>query len=157
SDLSPTDGMPIVWIARLFGLPIRRRVAGSDIFFALKTEHSFAHPMKLFLFGGADGVAVKAAKVLNDGLGGLRCGGLRNPGFGTVEEMSRDDLIQEINSSGADFLVASLGAKKGQLWLRRNHDRLQVPIRAHLGATLNFQAGTVKRAPLIMRKLGVEW
>ena len=71
--------------------------------------------------------------------------------------MSRDDIIDKINSSGADFLIASLGAQKGQFWLRHNHHRLQIPVRAHLGAALNFQAGTLKRAPQIMRKLGLEW
>ena len=71
--------------------------------------------------------------------------------------MSRDDIIDNINSSGADFLVASLGAQKGQSWLQRNHHRLLIPVRAHLGASLNFQAGTVRRAPPIMRKFGLEW
>ena len=66
-------------------------------------------------------------------------------------------MIDRINSSNANFLVAALGAKKGQLWLQRNHRRLRIPIRAHLGATINFQAGTVKRAPHILQKLGLEW
>src|SRR5262249_10242551 len=61
------------------------------------------------------------------------------------------------NASGADFLAVSLGAKKGQLWLHRNHQRLTLPIRAHLGVTVNFQAGTVKRAPPWLRTSGLEW
>jgi len=65
--------------------------------------------------------------------------------------------METINSSGADFLVLSLGAKKGQLWLQRNHHRLTVPIRAHLGAAVNFQAGLVKRAPPMVRAWGFEW
>src|SRR5262249_7939744 len=48
-------------------------------------------------------------------------------------------------------------ARKGQLWLQRNWDRLRIPIRAHLGATLDFQAGTIKRAPSVMCKWGLEW
>src|SRR5262249_6644841 len=54
-------------------------------------------------------------------------------------------------------LAVSLGAKKGQLWLHRNHQRLTVPVRAHLGAAINFQAGTVKRAPIWLRGCGFEW
>jgi N-acetylglucosaminyldiphosphoundecaprenol N-acetyl-beta-D-mannosaminyltransferase len=50
-----------------------------------------------------------------------------------------------------------LGAHKGQLWLLRNHHRLHVPVRTHLGAVINFSAGTVKRAPAVLRKLGLEW
>jgi N-acetylglucosaminyldiphosphoundecaprenol N-acetyl-beta-D-mannosaminyltransferase len=71
--------------------------------------------------------------------------------------MSSSHIIDRLNSSGADFLVASLGAWKGQLWLQRNFDRIRVPVRAHLGAVLNFQAGTVKRAPAAMRSWGLEW
>ena len=74
-----------------------------------------------------------------------------------MDELSEDHFINQINSSDADFLVAALGAKKGQQWLLRNHERLQVPLRAHLGATINFQAGTIKRAPYVVQKLGLEW
>ena len=79
------------------------------------------------------------------------------PGFGSVEELSRDDVIEAINASQADFLVASLGARKGQLWLQKNHHRLRIPVRAHLGATINFEAGTITRAPAVVRRLGIEW
>jgi len=157
SDLSPADGMPIVWIARFLGIPIKDRIAGSDIFDALKAEHNFAKPLRVFLFGGGEGVAAAACRALNDQAGGLYCVGSLYPGFGSVEDMSRDDIIDNINSSDADFLVASLGARKGQLWLGRNHHRLLVPVRAHLGAVINFQAATIKRSPLIMRKFGLEW
>ena len=157
SDLCTADGMPIIWIAWLTGIPIKNWIAGSDIFDALKAERSTAHPLKIFLFGGADGVATAASRALNSQTSGLYCVGSLYPGFSSVEEMSWDDIIANINSSGADFLVASLGAQKGQLWLQRNHHRLLIPVRAHLGASLNFQAGTVRRAPPIMRKFGLEW
>jgi N-acetylglucosaminyldiphosphoundecaprenol N-acetyl-beta-D-mannosaminyltransferase len=156
SDLCTADGMPIIWIAWLTGIPIKDRIAGSDIFDALKAEHS-PHPLKIFLFGGPEGVAKTASRALNGQPSGLHCVGWLYPGFCSAEEMSRDDIIDNINSSGADFLVASLGAQKGQLWLQRNHHRLVIPVRAHFGASLNFQAGTVRRAPAIMRKFGLEW
>jgi N-acetylglucosaminyldiphosphoundecaprenol N-acetyl-beta-D-mannosaminyltransferase len=157
SDLCPPDGMPIIWIARLLGIPIRGRVAGSDIFDALKTEHSSAKPLKVFLFGGAEGVAAAACQALNAQPCGLHCVGSHFPGFESVDEMSRDDIINKINSTNADFLVVALGAKKGQLWLQRNRRRLLIPVRSHFGAVINFQAGTVWRAPPIMRTLGLEW
>jgi N-acetylglucosaminyldiphosphoundecaprenol N-acetyl-beta-D-mannosaminyltransferase len=157
SDLCTPDGMPIIWIAWLTGIPIKNRVAGSDIFDALKAQHSTAHPLKVFLFGGPKGVAKAASRALNGQPSGLHCVGWLYPGYCSVKEMSCDDIIDNINSSGANFLVASLGAQKGQLWLQRNHHRLLAPVRAHLGASLNFQAGAVKRAPPIMRKFGLEW
>jgi N-acetylglucosaminyldiphosphoundecaprenol N-acetyl-beta-D-mannosaminyltransferase len=157
SDLCTADGMPIIWIAWLIGIPIKSRIAGSDIFDALKTEHSSANPLKIFLFGGLEGAAEAAARALNSQPSGVRCVGWYYPGFGSTEEMSRDDIIDIVNSSGADFVVAALGNKKGQLWLQRNHRRLSIPVRAHLGATVNFQAGTVRRAPHMMRRFGLEW
>jgi N-acetylglucosaminyldiphosphoundecaprenol N-acetyl-beta-D-mannosaminyltransferase len=62
-----------------------------------------------------------------------------------------------VNTSGADFLAVSLGAKKGQLWLQQNRDRLRSPVRAHLGAVVNFQAETLRRAPRYLQAWGLEW
>jgi N-acetylglucosaminyldiphosphoundecaprenol N-acetyl-beta-D-mannosaminyltransferase len=157
SDLCPPDGMPIIWIARLLGLPIKQRAAGADLLERLKTRPTNDRRLTIFLFGGATGVAAEAARRLNSRPCGLHCVGSLNPGFCDISEMSRDQIIDAVNSSGADFLVASLGAKKGQLWLRRNHARLTVPIRAHLGAAINFQSGAVKRAPPLVRAWGFEW
>lgn len=157
SDLCPADGMPIVWIARLMGVPIKTRVAGSDIFEMLKSRPSSGHPLKVFLFGATEHVAAAAAERINQYAVNLSCVGWLCPGFGTVDEMSQGHVIDRINSSNADFLVAALGARKGQLWLLQNHSRLRVPIRAHLGAVVNFQAGSVRRAPYTVQKLGLEW
>ncbi|MGJ5081022.1 WecB/TagA/CpsF family glycosyltransferase [Bradyrhizobium sp. HKCCYLS3013] len=157
SDLCTVDGMPVVWIARLLGIPIKSRTAGADIFDALKSEAAPASALKLFLFGGPEGAAERAARALNGQSAGLECVGWSNPGYLSAEELSRDHIIDEINASGADFLVASLSSVKGQSWLQRNHERLEIPVRAHLGAALNFQAGTVKRAPAFLRRSGFEW
>ena len=157
SDLCSPDGAPIVWIARLLGLPIRERVAGSDLFERLQAPGTRKRRLTVFLFGGAKGVAAAAARKLNAEPGGLQCVGTLDPGFCEVSEMSQDHIIDTVNSSGADFLSVSLGAKKGQLWLHRNHNRLTIPIRVHLGAAINFQAGIIKRAPPLIRAWGLEW
>jgi N-acetylglucosaminyldiphosphoundecaprenol N-acetyl-beta-D-mannosaminyltransferase len=157
SDLCPPDGMPLLWIGRLIGIPLGERVAGADILEALQSKRSVQHPPKLFLFGGAEGIAAKAAQVINSVSGGLSCVGVLYPGFDSAQQMSSEKMISEINVSDADFLVVALGAKKGQSWLRRNHGRLTIPVRAHLGATMNFYAGTITRAPLFFRRLGLEW
>jgi N-acetylglucosaminyldiphosphoundecaprenol N-acetyl-beta-D-mannosaminyltransferase len=157
SDLCPPDGMPLVWIARLMGLPVKSRIAGSDIFDALMSRRHPARQLKVYLFGGADGVAAEAARTINDGHVGLRCVGAMSPGYGNVDELSKDEIIDLVNASNADFIMASLGALKGQLWLHRNRRRLGVPVRSHLGAVINFQARTIRRAPVWLRKFGFEW
>ena len=63
SDLSPADGMPIVWLGRLLGVPIKERVAGSDVFAALRGLRASERPLKVFLFGGDEGVAAAAAEI----------------------------------------------------------------------------------------------
>jgi N-acetylglucosaminyldiphosphoundecaprenol N-acetyl-beta-D-mannosaminyltransferase len=157
SGLCPADGMPIVWIARLLGLPIKQRTAGSDLIDALKSRRGLEPPLKIFLFGGTELIAAEAARRLNSHASGVKCVGWLCPPFGDLDALNQDHFFDQINASGADFLIAALGARNGQLWLQRNHSRIRIPIRAHLGATLNFQAGSVKRAPFTMRKLGIEW
>src|SRR4029077_6158770 len=144
-----------VWIARLLGLPIRERIAGADVLDNLRDTAS-SRRLKVFLFGAAGGSGEAARQMLNAKNGGLTCVGALNPGYGTVDDMSGDRTIAAVNASNADFLVVALGAKKGQAWLLRNHDRLRIPIRAHLGAAINFQADRLRRAPKLMQKWGLE-
>ena len=89
SDLCTADGMPIVWIAKLLGIPIKARIAGADIFEALKGGPADT-PVKVFFFGGPEGVAAAACDRLNANRCGVICVGSYYPGFGTVEEMSSD-------------------------------------------------------------------
>jgi len=155
SDLSVADGMPLVWVARLLGIPIRERVTGSGLFERLGEPG--ATPLKVYLFGGAKGVAELACRRINERGAGLVCVGYENPGFGDVEDLSREDRIARINASGADFLVVTLGAKKGQAWIERNRARIDVPLVSHLGAVMKIAAGNVRRAPEWMQKGGLEW
>ena len=157
SDICPADGMPIIWIARLLGLPIKTRLAGSDLFDTLKARMQTGRRMRVFLFGGSENAATKVGDIINAQSESMECVGSLNPGFGSVEEMSTDQIIDEINASGADLLVVFMAAKKAQQWLRLNHDRLKIPVRANFGATINFQVGKFKRAPLFLRKAGFEW
>lgn len=155
SDLSVADGMPLVWIARLLGLPVTERVAGSSLFETLRNRPGKV--LLVYFFGGPDGVAEIAAGKLNASASGLICVGYKSPGFASVAEMSSDAVINAINDSKADFLVVALGAKKGQAWIEHNLARLNIPVVSHLGAVVNFVAGTVQRAPTWVAQLGAEW
>ena len=155
SDLSIADGAPLAWMARFLGMPIRERVAGSSLFEILRNTPD--HPLSIYFFGGPPGVAERAGARLNAEASAMTCAGFECPGFGSIEDMSSDQTIDRINASGADFLVVALGAKKGQAWIMRNRARLTVPIVSHLGAVVNFVAGTVTRAPVWMQRRGLEW
>jgi N-acetylglucosaminyldiphosphoundecaprenol N-acetyl-beta-D-mannosaminyltransferase len=159
SDLSVADGMPLVWMSRLLGTPLPERVTGSDLFERLRNDPLPAGqaPIKVFFFGGPPGAAEAAAQRLNAGSSAMTCVGFETPGFGSVDELSGEDTIDRINARGADFLVVALGAAKGQAWIERNLERLQVPVISHLGAVVNFEAGTVSRAPGWVQRSGLEW
>jgi len=155
SDLSVADGMTLVWTGRLLGLPIRERVSGSDVFETLRAEDRLR--ISIYFFGGMETVAETACKQLNSQPSGLKCVGYQCPGFGSVEDMSAEGMIARINAAGADFLVVSLGAKKGQAWITRNRHRVSPPVVSHLGAIVDFVAGRLRRAPRWVRRAGLEW
>ena len=155
SDLNLVDGMPLVWIARLQGVSVPMRVAGSDLFEAL-IEHP-GPAMSVYFFGGPPGAAAAACQRVNRRAGGMHCVGFESPGVETVEALSSAQRIDRINRSGAQFVVIALGAKKGQAWIERNASRLAAPVMSHLGAVVNFAAGSLRRAPEWMRRSGLEW
>jgi len=157
SDLSIIDGKPLVWIARMLSMPVSERVAGSDLIESLIDNKQRHEPMKAFFFGGQDGIAEIACEKLNMHTSGLQCAGSLNPGFGSLEEMSSPDIINTINKNDVDFVIVSLGAKKGQSWIEKNKLNINAPIISHLGAVVNFIAGSVKRSPKILQKSGLEW
>ena len=155
SDLSVADGMPVVWLARLLGIPLRSRVAGASLFESLRRPTG--ERLSVYFFGGALGAAEAASRNLSAAQGGLQCVGFSFPGFGPVEEMSHDALIERINAAHPDLLVVALGARKGQAWIERNRARLNVPVISHLGAVLEFAAGAARRAPVWVQNAGLEW
>jgi N-acetylglucosaminyldiphosphoundecaprenol N-acetyl-beta-D-mannosaminyltransferase len=157
SDLCLADGMPLIWIAKLLKIPILERVAGADLFGRLKTKDILNRTLNVFLLGGATGVVEIVAQKLNQESLVMKCVGALNPGFGSIDEISSAEVIEAINASSADLLAVFFGAEKAQAWLLHNHHRLTVPIRAQFGATINFEAGTVKRAPRFVRGTGFEW
>jgi N-acetylglucosaminyldiphosphoundecaprenol N-acetyl-beta-D-mannosaminyltransferase len=156
SDLNIVDGWPIVFVAKLLGIPITQRVAGSDLIEYLY-QRDASKPLNVFFFGGEPGVGELATQKINQNSSGLYAVGNFAPGFGSVDEMSSADIIKNINSHKVDFLIAALGAKKGQAWIEKNRHQLTAPVISHLGAVINFFAGTVKRSPVKMQRLGLEW
>jgi N-acetylglucosaminyldiphosphoundecaprenol N-acetyl-beta-D-mannosaminyltransferase len=155
-DLNIVDGMPLYWLAQWIGLPLPERVAGSSLIDSLISD-SNEEPIKVFFFGGQEDTAAIASEKLNATAGGLTSVGALNPGFGSVESMSDSATIEQINQANPDFLIISLGAKKGHQWIHANKDQLNARVISHLGAVVNFVAGSQQRSPLILQKLGLEW
>jgi len=158
SDLVLLDGMPPVWIARLLGIPGIEKISGSNLFETLWQEPpAGGRKIRVFLFGGEDGIAATACERINRLARGIECVGHYYPGFDTVEAMSSKQIMERMNATDADFVVVALGAKKGQAWIMANLDKLRAPVVSHLGAVVNFAAGNIARAPGWMQTLGLEW
>lgn len=155
SDLSLADGMPLVWLARLLRLPIKERVSGAGLFEQLCAAPT---PVGVYFFGGPPGVAQRADERINQQAHpGVVSRGYLDPGSGTVADMSRPETLEAINRSQAEFVIVALGAKKGQDWIQSNRVSLTAPVISHLGAVVNFAAGTVARAPVAWQRWGLEW
>lgn len=158
SDWVIADGMPIIWAAKALGVPLTERVAGSSVFDRLRNEYRHHdRPLRVVFFGGPDGVAAEAFKKIAQDDSAMEVVGFYSPGFGTIEEMSPQYVIDQINESEPDIVLVALGAKRGQQWIDYNLQRLEAPVISHLGAVVNFVAGTVARAPEWMQKTGLEW
>lgn len=155
SDAFFADGAPLLWLATLMGFRLPERVAGSDLFEKLRRSQGPA--IRVFFFGGDPGVAKAAHDAVTRSPGRFIAAGYLDPGFGTADELSSEAVIAEINAANADLLVVSLGAKKGHLWIDRNRANLNCRVVSHLGAVIAFAAGTVRRAPPILRRVGLEW
>ncbi len=162
AGLVVADGMPLVWLSRLLGAPLPERVAGSDLVPALAARAA-QEGLSLYLLGGREGVAQRAAEVLQRRYPGLVIAGWRSPMIHTAgpqlpRSLAEDEaLVAEINASGADVLLVGLGNPKQELWIDRNRSRLAVAAAIGVGGTYEFIAGTVSRAPVGLQRAGLEW
>jgi N-acetylglucosaminyldiphosphoundecaprenol N-acetyl-beta-D-mannosaminyltransferase len=150
------DGAPLVWASRLKRTPLPERVAGSDLILDL-CELSAARSYRPFLLGGAHGVAEAAARQLVKRFPGLQIAGTACPTNIEGSANECEELIEQVRAARADLLFVALGQPKGELWLDRHLDRLKVPACVQVGASLDFIAGRVRRAPSWVQRIGLEW
>lgn len=157
ADLILTDGKPLIWISKWYGTPIREKISGSDLFPKL-CERAATQKYSMFFLGAAEGVAAKAAENLCVRYPGLQVVGTYSPPIGFEndrEEMQK--IISMIRQCRPQILIVGLGCPKQELFLLHHRKDLGVPVSLGLGASLDFEAGNVKRAPGWMSDHGLEW
>lgn len=157
ASLILTDGKPLIWISNWYKTPIKEKISGSDLFprvcdLAAKKGYT------MYLLGAAEGVADKAAKNLMDKYKGLNIVGTYSPPFGfekdKVELKKIERQIQEVHP---DISIVGLGCPKQEKYMYHHCKELDVPISFGLGASIDFEAGNIKRAPRWMSEHGLEW
>jgi N-acetylglucosaminyldiphosphoundecaprenol N-acetyl-beta-D-mannosaminyltransferase len=158
ADLILADGTPIVWASRLLKTPLKEKVSGSDLFnnFALYAEKN---AIKLFFLGAGPGIAALAAENLSKKYPEIIIVGTYSPSFNfEKDQIENKKIIETINHSGADLLFVGLGAPKQEKWIYENKDKLStVKVSIGVGASFDFTANSLKRAPLWMQRNGLEW
>jgi len=153
ADLGLPDGVGIMWASRVLGHPLRQRVTGSDTV-PLIARLCARRGHRLFLLGAAPGVAEKAASTMMNDNPGLQIAGTLS---GSPDPSEEEGILARISSASPQFLLVAYGAPRQDLWIHRNLDRLGVPVCMGVGGALDFVAGVAVRAPVWMRRLGLEW
>ena len=157
ASLVLTDGVPLLWIAKYLGTPIKEKVSGSDVFPKM-CELSANKGYKVYILGAAEGVAAKAAENLRIKYPKLQIVGTYSPPVGFEKDDSNvNEIIEMINSTQADILAVALGSPKGEKFIYNIRNRVCVSLSISIGATIDFEAGNVKRAPRWMSNIGLEW
>jgi N-acetylglucosaminyldiphosphoundecaprenol N-acetyl-beta-D-mannosaminyltransferase len=159
ASLVVTDGKPVVWAANLLRVTIPETVPGSDMIpaiFAYAQKHN--KPIKVFLLGAMPGVADRAKILIHEQYPTVKIVGTLSPEFGFDKDVEVSNKICDIvNQTEAELLVLGLGAPKQELWIDRYARHLKVNAAFCVGATIDFMAGEKPRAPMWMRKVGLEW
>jgi N-acetylglucosaminyldiphosphoundecaprenol N-acetyl-beta-D-mannosaminyltransferase len=150
------DGMPLVWASKKLGNPLKERVTGSDLVPRLLVESEVRGWRVFFLGGTSESVEAAASNTLK-AHPKLNLVGAYSPPFKTLLEMNHDDIIQRIHASKPDLLLVAFGCPKQEKWINMHYQELGVPVSIGVGATLDFLAGTFKRAPIWMQRIGMEW
>lgn len=153
ADLCTADGIGVVYAAKILKTPVPERVAGFDVTCAVleRVSHSGEG---VFLFGAKPGVAELAKEKMEEKYPGINVVGTRN---GYFKEEDEEEIVEQINNSGAKLLLVCLGAPKQEKWIARNRDKLNVRLCMGVGGTLDVFAGVAKRSPDIFIKLNIEW
>lgn len=151
------DGMPVVWASRLQGTPVPERVAGSDLIRSLSAAGA-QHGRSVFLLGGEAGTADTAAAMLVAANPGLRVAGTLCPPFGFErDEASVAALRADLAAKRPDIVFVALGSPKQELLIERVRDAVPHAWWIGVGISFSFVAGTVKRAPRWVQRMGLEW
>ena len=157
ADMVLVDGKPLVWIAKWHGHPVKAKISGSDLVPVL-CSRAAERGYTVFILGGKEGIAALAKERLEERLPNIRIVGIYAPPLG-FEQNERE--LQKINhlisAVHPDLLIACFGCPKQEKWIYENYHKYDAKVSICAGATVDFLAGNVRRAPEWMSEHGLEW
>lgn len=153
------DSKILYLFSKLLKKPLPEAIPGSSFFTSFYMYHKDDEDCKIFLLGAGEGIAKKALDNINRKVGRKIIVGAHSPSYGfEKDEKECKELVKIVNESGANVLLVGVGAPKQEKWIMKYRNNMpKVDIFMALGATIDFEAGTLKRAPLIWQKCGMEW
>jgi exopolysaccharide biosynthesis WecB/TagA/CpsF family protein len=159
ADFVVCDSKVLFYISRLLRCPIKEKVSGSDFFPSFYQYHKNNENIKIFLLGAREGVAKKAQEKINAKVGRQIVVGAHSPSFGfETNEEECQKIIEIIKQSEATVLAVGVGAPKQEKFIHRYKDKIpNIKIFLAIGATIDFEAANVARAPKWISEAGLEW
>lgn len=153
------DSKILYMLSKLLKHPLPEAIPGSSFFTAFYMFHKDDQDCRIFLLGAKEGIAQKAMERINEKVGRKIVVGAHSPSFGFEKnERECEALVDIVNKSGANVLLVGVGAPKQEKWIMKYRNQMpDVDLFMALGATIDFEAGTLKRAPRLWQKLGMEW
>lgn len=149
------DGQPLSIVSRRRGYAQAQRVPGPDLMPAildLSQERGYTH----YFYGSTEHTLTRLREELLKRYPKLQIAGMYAPPFRELTVEEDEEAVRRINESGADFVWVALGAPKQERWMYAHRNRVR-GLMLGVGAAFDFIAGTVKRAPMWMQKLCMEW
>lgn len=157
AEMVLADGMPLVWLSRLNKTKLKNRVTGSDLS-ELICKESYKKNFKIFFLGAMPGVGEVAKTNMEKKYAGTQIVGTYSPSREEIKnEILSLSVIEKINNSGANVLLVSFGAPLQEVWINTHKNKLKTNINIGVGASIDFLAGNVKRAPKFIGNFGLEW
>ncbi len=159
ADIITVDSHYVRLALRVLGRSVANRLPGSDIVPAFCARNAANPEVRIFLLGARPGVAQTAREAMNRKAGREMVVGAHGPSMNFVNDAAEiDEVLKMVEASGANVLLVGLGAPKQEMWIASVRHRLpQVRVMMGIGAVIDYEAGEVKRAPVLLRRLGLEW
>lgn len=157
ADMVLVDGKPLIWISKMHKKPVKAKISGSDLV-PLLCKDAAEKGHTIFIIGGKDGIADKAKARLEKKYPGIKIVGTYAPPFGFEKNESELNKINKmISDKKPDLLIACFGCPKQEKWIYENYQKYDAKVSICAGATVDFLAGNVNRAPRWMSEHGLEW
>lgn len=153
TDAVYPDGIGLQIACKMLGMRMKDNLNGTDLFPILWNRMQDRN-MGVYLLGSYPGVAEKMAGNLKRSYPKLKISGYRH---GYFSKRECDEIVEEINASGAHLLLVAMGVPRQEIWIDRFRPRLNVKVVAGVGGLFDFVSGRIPRAPVWIREMGLEW